>query len=112
MRVLLGSALLVSIASAAWLDAPPSSVLIVSVGEVGTGAYVPDAQVSLTSLKKSARTKWDGEARFSGLAPGRVHVQVRAIGFAPGDIDLQIAGDSMEIHFELERTAVGLDTVM
>lgn len=89
----------------------PATLLVVSVGEVGTGAFIKDAEVRLVEPKRSARTAWDGEARFSGLASGRIHVQVRAIGFAPGDIDVQVSGDSSAVHFELERSSVALDTV-
>jgi hypothetical protein len=88
-----------------------ATLLVVSVGEVGTGAFIKDAEVRLVEPKRSARTAWDGEARFTGLAAGRIHVQVRAIGFAPGDIDVEVAGDSSAVHFELERTTIALDTV-
>jgi len=106
--IVLASALIV--ATVAW-RATSSSILIVSVGEAGTGAFIKDADVRLVEAKRSARTAWDGEARFAGLATGRIHVQVRAIGFAPGDIDVQVAGDSAAVHFELERSTVALDTV-
>jgi hypothetical protein len=98
------------VATAAWTT-PSSSLLIVSVGEVGTGAFIKDAEVRLVQLKRTVRTKWNGEARFLDLDRGRIHIQVRAIGYAPGDIDVQVAGDSLEVHFELERTATPLDTV-
>jgi hypothetical protein len=89
----------------------PASLLVVSVGETGTGAFIKDAEVRLVEPKRSARTAWDGEARFPGLSAGRIHVQVRAIGFAPGDVDVQLSADSTAVHFELERSSVALDTV-
>jgi hypothetical protein len=90
---------------------PATTTLIVSVGDAGSGAFVVDAEVKLTTIKRSVRTKWDGEARFRDLDRGKYHVQVRAIGFAPGDIDIQVSGDSMGIHFALERIPPTLDTV-
>ena len=109
MRAIIVALAAVSILSA--VSVKQATLLVVSVGEVGTGAFIKDAEVRLVEPKRSARTAWDGEARFSGLAAGRIHVQVRAIGFAPGDIDVQVAGDSAAVHFELERSTVALDTV-
>jgi hypothetical protein len=109
MRAIITALAAVSILSVT--AAKQASLLVVSVGEVGTGAFVKDAEVRLVEAKRSARTAWDGEARFSGLAAGRIHVQVRAIGYAPGDIDVQVSGDSSAVHFELERSSVALDTV-
>ena len=63
--------------------APQSSVLVVSVGDAATGAFIPDAQVRLPSVGRVARTQWNGEARVAGLSDGRYRIQVRAIGYAP-----------------------------
>ena len=92
-------------------NATRASVLVVSVGEVGTGAFIADADVRLPLLNRSTRTKWDGEAHFDGLSSGKYRVQVRAVGFAPGDIEVAIGGDTMAVHFELERLPAALDTV-
>lgn len=91
--------------------APATTALIVSVGDALTGSFIKDAEVSLPSLGRAARTKWDGEARFVDLTSGKYRVQVRALGYAPGDIDVQVTGDSMGVHFELERVSAALDTV-
>jgi hypothetical protein len=101
---------ILALAAPGW-TAPASSLLIVSVGEVTTGAFIQDAEVRLVQPRRSERTKWDGEARFRDLDRGRVHVQVRAIGYAPADIDVELSSDSMEVHFELERVSVALDTM-
>src|ERR1041385_2674135 len=77
---------------------PRASTLIVSVGDNATGAFISDAQVRLPSEGRVARTQWNGEARFSGLANGRYRIQVRAIGYAPSDIDMPINGDSAGIY--------------
>lgn len=88
-----------------------TTTLIVSVGEAGSGTFIADAEVTLPAMSKSMRTRWDGEARFGSLSRGRYRIQVRALGFAPGDIEADVAGDSMGVHFELERVNVALDTV-
>jgi len=84
-------------------------VLTVSVGDDATGAFIANAQVRLPALGKIARTGWDGEAHFTGLSKGTYRIQVRAIGYAPGDIDLPVKGDTAAALFRLQRTT--LDTV-
>jgi len=92
-------------------QAPAAGVLIVQVGDAANGAFIADAQVRLSSVGRAARTRWDGEASFGALANGRYHVEVRAIGYAPGDLDVQMTGDTVALHFDLERLTVQLDTV-
>jgi len=89
----------------------PATTLIVSVGDAGTGAFISGAEVGLPSVRKLVRTAWDGEARFSALTTGKYRIQVRALGYAPGDLDVEVTGDSMGVHFQLERVANALDTV-
>src|SRR5262245_55827642 len=104
-------ALVLALAASLGVRARRESVLVVSVGDVKTGAFIPDAQVRLPALGRIVRTKWDGEARFIGVAEGRYRVQVRAIGYAPGDIELDVKGDTASLHFELEKLNPLLDTV-
>jgi hypothetical protein len=91
--------------------APSTGVLIVQTGDAATGAFIADAQVRLSSVGRTERTRWNGETSFGGLANGRYHVEVRAIGYAPGDLDVQMTGDTVALHFDLERLSVQLDTV-
>ncbi|MGH9885772.1 MAG: carboxypeptidase-like regulatory domain-containing protein [bacterium] len=91
-------------------SARAQTVLVVQVADAG-GAFVAEAQVRLPSLGRVARTKWDGEARFDGLEPGRHRVEVRAIGFAPSDRDVEVSGDTVPVTFKLQRVAPTLDTV-
>jgi hypothetical protein len=88
-----------------------AGVLVVQVGDATTGTFIADAQVRLPSVGRVSRTKWDGEATFGGLGEGRYRVEVRAIGYAPGDVDVLLASDTMPVHFNLERVPAGLDTV-
>jgi hypothetical protein len=92
-------------------SATRSTVLVVTVGDPATGAFIADAQVRLPSVGRVVRTKWNGEAHFADLAPGRYRVQVRALGYAPGDIDMPVSGDTAAVHFELQRLSASLDTV-
>src|SRR5262245_23680315 len=68
----------------------PATTLIVSVGDAGTGAFISGAEVGLPSAKKTVRTTWDGEARFTALTTGKYHIEVRALGYAPGDLDVDV----------------------
>lgn len=86
-------------------------MLIVQVDDATSGAFVPDAQVRVPSIGRIARTKWDGEASFAGLPRGRYRVEVRAIGYAPGNVDVAVGDDSRPVHFDLERVTPGLDTI-
>jgi hypothetical protein len=91
--------------------ASSSTVLVITVADAVNGAMIADAQVRLPTLGRLERTKWNGEAQFSGLASGTYRIQVKALGYAPGDIDLPVKGDTIGIHFELERVSTALDTV-
>jgi hypothetical protein len=88
-----------------------AGVLVVQVGDAATGTFIVDAQVRLPSVGRVSRTKWDGEATFGGLGEGRYRVEVRAIGYAPGDVDVLLTSDTMPVHFNLERVPKDLDTV-
>jgi hypothetical protein len=88
-----------------------AAVLVVTVGEVTTGAFIADAQVRLPSIGRIERTKWNGEAIFTGVTDKRVRIQVRAIGYAPGDFETPITGDTTAVHFQLEKVTSTLDTV-
>jgi hypothetical protein len=88
-----------------------SSTLFVLVSDAGTHAFLPGVQVRLPQLGLLRRTTWDGQAIFNGLSEGTYKVEVRALGFAPSDVDLIVKGDTAGVFFELERVATRLDTV-
>jgi hypothetical protein len=88
-----------------------TTTLVVQVGDATSGAFIQGAEVRLTSINRAERTRWDGEARFTNVAAGKHHVQVRALGYAPGDVDIEISGDTLPLHFSLERIAAVTDTV-
>jgi hypothetical protein len=104
-----GSALMVS-SGAAHLR-PRDPVLVVTVADAATGAFIPDVQVRLPADGRVSRTAWNGEVQFAHLGSGMHHVQVRAIGFASGDIDMKVGSDTAGVVFRLESVPVSLDTV-
>ena len=71
-----------------------------------SGRRRPRARVA-----KSVRTAADGQARFAGLEAGRYRVEVHAIGFGPGDVDVQVTGQTTAVRVELDRVKVELDTI-
>lgn len=90
---------------------PRSSVLVVQVADAATNGFVADAQVRLPAVGRIARTRWDGEVQFDNLANGKYRIEVRAIGYAPGNVDVALVGDTLPVFFRLERVAATLDTV-
>jgi hypothetical protein len=85
--------------------------LVVQVGDAVTGAFIAGAQVQLPSAGIVARTRWDGEVRFDGLKSGRYRIDVRAIGYASGTVDVALTGDTLPVHFRLAPVSTSLDTV-
>ena len=81
------------------------------MGDAISRAYVVDAEVRLPTLGRTARTGRNGEARFGGLPDGEYRIQVRAHGYAPSDVDARVTGDTVNVHFALERIRAVLDTV-
>jgi len=91
--------------------APRSSVLVVQVADAATNGFVADAQVRIPNVGRIARTRWDGEVQFDNLDNGKYRIEVRAIGYAPGNVDVALTGDTLPVFFSLERVSTTLDTV-
>lgn len=89
---------------------PVASTLYVTVDEVGTSAVVRNAQVRLPSLGRIARTNEQGVAEFGGIARGKYRVDVRAIGYEPGETVIEIDGATEKAFVHLEKIQ-SLDTV-
>lgn len=71
-----------------------STVLVVQVADAATNGFIADAQVRLPSIGRVARTRWDGEVQFDGLTNGKYRIEVRAIGYAPGNVTVALIGDT------------------
>jgi hypothetical protein len=91
--------------------APHSTVLVVQVADATTNGFVADAQVRIPTIGRIARTHWDGEAQFDNLDNGKYRIEVRAIGYAPANVDVALIGDTLPVFFSLERVSATLDTV-
>jgi hypothetical protein len=88
-----------------------TTVLVVQVADAATNGFVADAQVRLPTIGRVARTRWDGEVQFGDLANGKYRIEVRAIGYAPGETTVALIGDTLPVFFSLERVSTALDTV-
>jgi hypothetical protein len=102
----------VTLASALVVASRPATMttLIVSVSDAKTGSSIAGAEVLLSSLRRTARTESNGEARFTDVTPGKYRVQVRALGYTPGESDVDVTRESATVRVRLER-ATSLDTV-
>jgi hypothetical protein len=85
--------------------------LIVSVADAANGRPLEGAQVRLVETGRLSRADWIGEVKFSDVSAGTHVVQVRMVGYAPGEIKVLVAGDSTGAVFMLEPTPTQTDTV-
>ena len=88
-----------------------NTVLVVQVADAATNGFIADAQVRVPSVGRVARTRWDGVVQFGDLANGKYRIEVRAIGYAPGNVTIALIGDTLPVFFSLERVSASLDTV-
>jgi hypothetical protein len=109
--VLVPSCLLLAAAGAGPRESRATTVLVVQVADAATNGFIADAQVRVPTIGRIARTRWDGEAQFDNLENGKYHIEVRAIGYAPGNVDVALTGDTLPVFFSLERVSTTLDTV-
>ena len=91
--------------------AAQSTTVIVSVADAENGNPLEGAQVRVPDQGRVARADWLGEARLANVARGPHALQVRAMGYAPSDITVDVTGDSVGVVFMLQSIASRLDTV-
>jgi hypothetical protein len=87
------------------------AVLVVQVADARTNGFIADAQVRIPTIGRIARTRWDGEVQFDNLDNGKYRIEVRAIGYEPGNVDVALIGDTLPVFFSLDRLSTTLDTV-
>jgi len=110
--VLVPSCLMLAAAGTATRDwRAARTVLVVQVADATTNGFIADAQVRLPTIGRVARTRWDGEVQFDNLDNGKYRIEVRAIGYAPGETTIALIGDTLPVFFSLERISTALDTV-
>jgi outer membrane receptor for ferrienterochelin and colicins len=91
-----------------------SSVAGGRVIDVSTGAPLAGATLQLTGpTVDTLRTDHRGEWQSRSLAPGRYVVSVRALGYAPRELTVDLtAGERVERTVSLEPVALALDRVV
>ena len=109
--VLVPSCLLLAAAGTGERDSRATTVLVVQVADAATNGFIADAQVRIPTIGRVARTRWDGEVQFNNLDNGKYRIEVRAIGYAPANVDVALIGDTLPVFFSLERVSTTLDTV-
>jgi len=111
LRVSLTAVLLC--APASLVSAQRRTTILVETGDAVSGIFLPSVQVQIASLKLTEHTDSLGEARFTGVPPGKYIVEARRVGFQPLSAPVLIAGqDSIEVVLLLRATVARLDTVV
>ena len=91
--------------------AQAASITGVVLAEAGERP-LPNAEVAITSLGKSARTDSAGNFRLDGVTPGTHTVAIRLIGYAPLSAAMSFrAGETLERDFLLVARAAKLAAV-
>lgn len=91
--------------------AQSNAVLVVDVGEDGSGAFVRGAEVALPDAGIVLRTDWQGEVVIRNLPRTPQRVTVRRLGYASSELTIPITTDTSLVFFSLQRAAAGMDTV-
>ena len=101
-RVLLTAVLLC--ASASMADAQRRTTILVETGDAVSGIFLPSVQIQIASLKLTQHTDSLGEARFTGVPPGKYTIEARRVGFQPLSAPVLIAGqDSFQVSCSCVR---------
>jgi len=90
---------------------PRESVLVVHVTDAVTKAVIVDAETRLAPGGRVARTDSAGDAQFGDLLKADYRIDVRAIGYAPAEVTVELGGDKLRVSVSLDRISTALDTV-
>jgi hypothetical protein len=85
--------------------------LVVGVSDISTGSPIADAEVSLTGVRRMARSNGAGEALLVNVPAGTYEIHVRRLGYAAAAIRFAMGPDSARVSIMLKESAAGLDTV-
>lgn len=100
------------LASAVGAQQQSSSVLRAHVTDTSTGAPISGAEVTVVGMDRRMRTDSSGAAVIAGLAAGRVTVEARRVGFAPGVREVTIpARDTIDVVLALHSSTQALPTM-
>ena len=75
------------------------------------GAPVADARLTLVELGRTTTTGVEGRFSFAGVNPGRYHLSVSAIGYAPRIEPVTVADEDVTLQFALKRSVVELEAL-
>jgi iron complex outermembrane receptor protein len=75
------------------------------------GAPVADARLTLVELGRTTTTGVEGRFSFVGVNPGRYHLSVSAIGYAPRIEPVTVADEDVTLQFALKRSVVELEAL-
>ena len=94
----------------ATVGAPP----VAGVVQDTAGAPLPNARVSIASLGIATTTTGDGQFTIASLRPGRYHLTVQLIGYAPAHQDVVVGagGEAVRVTITLHATALSLSGVV
>src|SRR5215467_14002054 len=94
-------------------DAQRRTTILVETGDAVSGIFLPSVQIQIASLKLTQHTDSLGEARFTGVPPGRYTIEARRVGFQPLNAPVLIAGqDSLQVVLLMCASVTQLDTVV
>jgi hypothetical protein len=94
-------------------DAQRRTTVLIGAGDAVSGIFLPSVQVQIASVKLTQYTDSLGEARFTGVPPGRYTIEARRVGFQPLSAPVLIAGeDSLQVVLLMRATVAQLDTVV
>ena len=80
---------------------------------VASGEHIPFATISIVGTTIGTTTDETGHYQIVNLPTGKVQIKAQSLGFKPQIIDVEIiAGNSLEIHFDLEKDVLGLEEVV
>jgi hypothetical protein len=87
------------------------ATLVATVADASSRDFLPDADVRVVQLRRSAKTDLFGEVRMGGVAAGQYRIEVRLLGYKPEAIDLPLRSpDTVRVTFLLTRITTTLDT--
>lgn len=91
-------------------DAPP----VVGTVQDSTGNPLPNARVTIAALGIATTTDGNGRFTIGSLRPGRYHLTVQLIGYAPAHHDVIVTtdGDVVRVSITMRATALTLSGVL
>lgn len=87
---------------------PRVSTLVATVAVDGSRELLPDAEVAITDLSRTAKSDIVGEAAIANVPPGPHTVRVRAMGYDVAEALLEFRRDTVAVTFYLKPVATQL----